>query len=104
MVSLLALPDRRSWLSYVDAAKEVLAILSTEVKIERSTYELNISYAFYGTATREIAAYNGEIVNEDFAEGISLTIILPTDKSDAFVTAIVNRSNGVVTPVLKAKS
>lgn len=86
--------------AYGDSAKEVLAALPTEAKIERSTYEMTVSYAFYGTATREIAAYSGEILSEDFAEGITLQIILPADKGDAFAAAIVDRSNGTVTPVL----
>jgi len=89
--------------AYGDSAKEVLAVLPTEVKIERATYELIVSYAFYGAATREIAAFEGEILSEDFAEGITLTVILPADQCDAFVATIINRSNGAVTPALKAR-
>lgn len=89
--------------AYGDAAKEVLAVLPTEVKIEHSIYELNVSYAFYGIATREVTVYKGKILNEDFAEGITLTVMLPADQGNTFAAAIVNRSNGVVTPVLKAK-
>ncbi len=88
--------------AYGDAAKEVLAVLPTEIKIERSTYELSVNYAFYGTATREIAICNGVILNEEFAESITLTVVIPADKGETFVTAIVNRSNGSVTPLLKA--
>ncbi len=88
--------------AYGDAAKEILAVLPTKQKIEYSTFELIISYAFYGTATREIAAYEGKIVSENFAENIILTVSLPADKGDAFSSIIINRSNGAVIPKPRA--
>lgn len=74
--------------AYGDTAKEVLAALPREEKIERCTLAVTLSYAAFEGARRLVAAYMGVITDEDFAADVTLFVTLPVVQAEPFTVAL----------------
>jgi uncharacterized YigZ family protein len=74
--------------AYGDAARAVLATLPREEKVERRELLLALRYASYETARRLVAAQDGSIVEEDFAADVTLRVLLPAARVEAFAAAL----------------
>jgi uncharacterized YigZ family protein len=85
--------------AYGDTAKEVLAVLKTERKIERHLWGLDLPYSFYQPIRKLIEQHEGDIQDETFAGDVSILVSLPVHREAAFATAVIEMTNGVVQPV-----
>ncbi len=74
--------------AYGDAAKEVLATLPREEKIERRVVLIVIDYAVYEQTKRIIEAHAGVIAGEDFAADVTLEVILPLSEVKALTNTM----------------
>lgn len=66
--------------AYGAAAKEVLAALPREEKIERQVLEVLLPYTAYELARRLVAAHSGAIQEEIFAADVTLRVLLPVSE------------------------
>ena len=64
--------------AYGDAAREVLAAVVREAKIERSTLRISTDYASYEQVKRLALAHDAHIASEAFAADVTLEVVLPT--------------------------
>src|SRR5690606_3524940 len=74
--------------AYSDAAKEVLAALPREEKVERRTLAVTVSYAAYEAARRLVAAHMGSIGDEEFAAEVTLLVTLPLPQVEPLTAAL----------------
>jgi uncharacterized YigZ family protein len=74
--------------AYGDTAKEVLAALPREEKVERRTLGVTLAYAAYEPARRLIAAHDGAIADEEFAADVTLFVTLPLAQVEALTAAL----------------
>ncbi|MCB9454861.1 MAG: YigZ family protein [Anaerolineaceae bacterium] len=86
--------------AYTESAQIGLAQLKTRLKIATVTLGIEISYSLYERAKRLISAHSGDIVDEDFAGEIILTVILPTTEQMALSHALAELSAGKIVPVV----
>ncbi len=80
--------------AYGDAAKAVLAALPRAEKIERVVLNVTVPYSAYEGTARLVSAYAGELIEETFAETVTLTIQLPTHQAPAFTAALQEATAG----------
>lgn len=74
--------------AYSEVAKEVLAIVPREQKIERRTILFTVPYAAYEPVQRLIEAHMGVVETEDFTTDVTIDLALPLIELDAFSHAI----------------
>jgi len=86
--------------AYSEAARMVLSALALERKIQKSRYAFDLPYPLYELATRLLAEHEAQIEDQTFSGEVSLYIVLPTERSAAFIAALIELSSGAVTPVL----
>lgn len=80
--------------AYGDAAKAVLALVPRTEKVARQELTLTLPYTSYEPIRRLLAAHAGTILEEAFAEGIMLRLLLPVAQVEAFTRAVVDASAG----------
>jgi uncharacterized YigZ family protein len=86
--------------AYGDAARNGLATLETEYKIEKTTLGLEIPYPLYESIKRLIRQYDGTIEDEDFAGSVSIITQLPLDHLLAFRFDLSEATNGKIEPLI----
>ncbi len=74
--------------AYGDAAKAVLAALPRAEKIAHVVLRVTVPYSAYEITTRLADAQAGAIIDETFAETVTLAIRLPSRHAPAFTTAL----------------
>jgi len=80
--------------AYGDAAKAVLVALPRAAKIERVVLNVIVPYNAYEGTVRLISAHAGELIEETFAQTVTLTIQLPTHHAPAFTAALQEATAG----------
>ncbi len=86
--------------AYTDAAKEGLAQLATELKVDKSTLHLKLPYPIYQQVARLLQQYDAEIVDEQFQADVEIRFIVLADQVEALTNAIIELSSGTVHPTL----
>jgi uncharacterized YigZ family protein len=86
--------------AYTEAAQTALATLPTTLKVAKVLLGVELPYSLYESAKRIIAQYNGVIESEDFAETVSMYVLLLQSDQDAFSKQIITLTAGQVTPLL----
>ena len=82
--------------AYSESAKAAFAGLETEEKIERTQLKLSVPYALHAAVRRAAAAWDGEIVEENFGADVELAIIIPSANVDGLKAEICNISAGKI--------
>jgi uncharacterized YigZ family protein len=86
--------------AYSGAAKEALAALPTELKIEKQSIGISLPYTFYERLKRLLVDYHGEIDGEEFDAEVTVYAHLPVDQLDSFTGALSDLTSGQVAPVV----
>jgi uncharacterized YigZ family protein len=80
--------------AYSDAARQALEETPRVVKIEKRPVTVAVPYGFYEPVKRLIAAYEGEIVTEDFSVEVTLRLRFAVDDVQLFVAALADGTAG----------
>ncbi len=86
--------------AYGDDAREGLATLPTERKIEKSTLGIELSYHFFDQVKRLIAQYDGVLDEESFAAEVTIIASFPVDCVAGFSAALIELTAGSVQPII----
>lgn len=85
--------------AYTASAQMAIAELKTELKVEKRTLGMDMPYSFYDLVQRLIAAHQGTIVDEVFAEEILVIANFVESDAARFAIELRERSAGRVSPV-----
>lgn len=85
--------------AYRDAARQVLAALPTESKIEKRMIGLTIPYPFFERVRLLLEAYQATIEEQEFDTEVTLYATIPVDQLEALASAVQNLTAGQVTVV-----
>lgn len=88
--------------AYGDAARTVLSELPTELKIEKQHVMLAAPYTYFEQIKRIAAQHNGDIVDQDFAVDVTLTIVFPKVDVLEFTAEITELTSGQVETIIVA--
>ncbi len=80
--------------AYGGAAKEAIAALPTELKIEKQPVGIAVPYSFYERLKLLLAAHQALITSEDFAADVTVYAVLPVDQVASLEAAIANLTAG----------
>lgn len=80
--------------AYSGAAKEALAALPLELKIEKAAVGVTVAYTHYERLKQLLTAHQAEIEDEDFAADVTVFARLPADQVEPLATAVQNLTAG----------
>ncbi len=80
--------------AYGDAVKAVLAVLPRAEKVPTHTVMAAVPYTLFERVKLLIGAWNGRILDEEFAADITLTVQFTTEKFPGFQDALRELSHG----------
>lgn len=86
--------------AYSDAARQALASLKTELKIEKQRLGLELPYPLYEQVARLVHEHNGVLEDETFGADVMLMALFPLRDVPPFTTALADLSAGRVTPIV----
>jgi uncharacterized YigZ family protein len=82
--------------AYRDAARAALEVVPLAEKIATYTTKFSIPYAIYERVKRIIQAYQGRIVDQDFAAEVTISCQFSTESFDAFQKALGDLTHGKI--------
>lgn len=85
--------------AYGEAARQVIHNVKTTLKIPKTHFMLEMSYAQYEIVKRIVLKHEGEILNEDFTSSIMLDVIMPDAQLDEFTVTIRDATGGDTVPI-----
>lgn len=80
--------------AYGGAAKDVLAALPVELKIEKALVGLTVEYTYYERLKLILEAHQAEITHEDFAADVTVFARLPADRVSSLSDTLQNLTAG----------
>jgi len=86
--------------AYGGAAKEAVAALPVELKIEKRYIGITVPYPFYDRLRLLLAAHRAEVQGEDFAGDVTVYARLPVDQLEPLSEASRDLTAGQVAPVV----
>ncbi len=86
--------------AYGDAVREVLGSVQRAQKIPVVMAMLGLPYSYFDQVRLLVAAHKGEILDQDFAAEVTLTLQFPEPGLDAFQGALRNLTNGQTAAVV----
>jgi uncharacterized YigZ family protein len=86
--------------AYSGAAKDALAALPVEMKIEKHYIGITIAYTFYERLKLLLADHHAEIDSEEFDAEVTVYAYLPIDQLDSLTSALQNLTAGQVSPIV----
>jgi len=86
--------------AYGDAAREGLATLPTERKIEKSILGIELPYHFFEQVKRLIAQHGGTLDEETFAADVTILASFPVDRIAGFSADLIELTAGSVQPIV----
>ncbi len=86
--------------AYGGAAKDALAALPTELKIEKRCIGISIAYSFYERLKLLLADHHAAIDGEEFDAEVTVYATLPVDQLAPLTDALRELTAGQVTPIL----
>lgn len=86
--------------AYSGAARDALAALPVEWRIEKRYVGITIPYGLYERLKLLLAAHRAEIDDEEFGTEVTIYAYLPADQLDALTGALQELTSGQVAPVL----
>jgi uncharacterized YigZ family protein len=85
--------------AYTDAARQVLAALPTELKIEKRMVGLTIPYHFFERVRLLLEAHRAVIEDQEFSAEVTLYATIPVDQLESLAAAVQNLTAGQVAVV-----
>ena len=86
--------------AYGGAAKEALAALPVEMKIEKRYVGVTLPYTYYERIKQMVLDHRGEIESEEFEADVTVYAYLPVDEIDGLRDAVKELTAGQVVPVI----
>jgi uncharacterized YigZ family protein len=86
--------------AYGGAAKDALAALPVEMKIEKHYVGITIAYTFYERLKLLLTDHHAEIDSEEFDVEVTVYAYLPVDQLVSLTSALQNITAGQVAPVV----
>jgi uncharacterized YigZ family protein len=86
--------------AYGGAAKDALAALPVEMKIEKHYVGITIAYTFYERLKLLLTDHHAEIDSEEFDAEVTVYAYLPVDQLVSLTSALQNLTAGQVAPVV----
>ncbi|MBN1201374.1 MAG: YigZ family protein [Anaerolineae bacterium] len=86
--------------AYGGAAKDAVAALPTEMKIEKRYIGISTAYSFYEQIMLLLGEHHASIDDEDFAADVTIYAHIPVDQLDPLSSALLNLTAGQVTPLV----
>lgn len=80
--------------AYGDAVREVLAVTPRAEKVPTHTVMLALPYSHFGQTKLLVAEHNGQILDEEFAADITLTMQFEVERFDGFQVGLGELSQG----------
>lgn len=90
--------------AYSGAAKDALAALPIEMKIEKYYVGITAAYTFYERLKILLADHHAAIDGEEFDAETTIYAFLPVDQFDSLTHAVQNLTAGQVAPVILDRS
>lgn len=88
--------------AYGQTAKDAVAALQTELKVERTTIGIEIAYSLYDRVKLMLPDYEIILDDEDFAGEITLIMRIPVENLPPFSDALRELTSGQVEPTILA--
>lgn len=85
--------------AYSETARATLSRLQTVPKVSKCLLSFDLPYSLYERVVRLASAHDASIIEEQFAEQVSLTIEVREADIEVLVAAIVELSSGNVRPI-----
>ncbi len=85
--------------AYSDAARQVLAALPIELKIEKRMIGLTVPYHFFERVRLLLEAHRAVIEEQEFSAEVTLYASLPADQLEPLAAAVQNLTAGQVTVI-----
>jgi uncharacterized YigZ family protein len=86
--------------AYGGAAKDALAALPVEMKIEKHYVGVTVAYTYYERLKLLLAEHHAEIDSEEFDAEVTVYSYLPIDQLDSLTSAVQNLTAGQVAPIV----
>lgn len=86
--------------AYGGAAKDALAALPTELKIEKYYIGLTIDYTFFERVKLLLAEHEAAIDSEDFGADVTIYAYLPVNQLENFTAMVQNLTAGQAAPLI----
>jgi uncharacterized YigZ family protein len=86
--------------AYGGAAKDALAALPVEMKIEKHYVGVTVAYTFYERLKLLLAEHHAEIDAEEFDAEVTVYLYLPVDQLTSLTSAVQNLTAGQVAPIV----
>lgn len=80
--------------AYGDSVKEVLKLVKTEELIPRVAVTIKAGYEHTETLKRLLASVSATNVNETYAEGVTISALIPESEKDKFSKAFLSLTQG----------
>ena len=82
--------------AYSKAAKDAVAAAGISVQRLWNTVDLFVPYALYERVSREIARFEGQILETEFSVDVALRLIFPAVRTEDFLARILDLTSGRV--------
>jgi uncharacterized YigZ family protein len=86
--------------AYGGAAKDALALLPVEMKVEKRTIGVTVPYSFYERLKLVMEEHRAEIDDETFAADVTVYAQVPVNQLNALAEAIHELTAGQVSPIM----
>ncbi len=86
--------------AYGGAAKDALAALPVEMKIEKHYVGITVAYTYYERLKLMLADHRADIDSEEFDAEVTVYVYLPVDQLDSLTSALQNLTAGRVAPIV----
>jgi uncharacterized protein, YigZ family len=90
--------------AYGESAKAVLGVAPAEEIVEKVSFSLAVSYEFHDRLGREMEGLNIEILDEEFAEGVTIRGRIAQSRFAEFSARVIDLTSGRSVPVLSEES
>jgi uncharacterized YigZ family protein len=82
--------------AYGDAVREVLAITRRARKLQTTTFRISVPYAWFERLRNLLVAHDANLLDQQFAEEVTLTARLPNDFLAGFESELSELSSGSI--------
>lgn len=86
--------------AYGGAAKDAVAALPVELKVEKRLVGITVAYTYYERLKLLLADHRAEIEDEEFEADVTIYARLPLDQLEPLRAAVQNLTAGQVSPVV----
>jgi putative IMPACT (imprinted ancient) family translation regulator len=82
--------------AFGESVKLALAMLPTELKVERHTLTFVIPYALFERVKKLIEAHHGDLIESQFTDQVTISALFVVEDAAAFAHALKELSGGTI--------